>query len=431
MDIKVKISSLNKNPEVMKYFKNTLWLLAEKALRLIVGLLVGIWVIRYLGPDKFGILSYTTSFVGLFIAFSTLGLDSVVVKALVKDKSQRDLLLGTAFILKLLGALFTIGLLVLVTEINSNTTEINFYIFIIASSTIFQSLNVIDLYFQSQVQSKFIIYSQTFAFCFTSIVKIVLILTDSPLIYFVSVVLLEAILVSMGFVFFYVRNKLPILKWEFEKSLAVELLRDSWPLILSGIAISIGLRIDQVMIKYFIDMREVGIYASGVRLAEVLMFIPMLISQSIFPKLVGMDFIKSEFNLIRLIRNVFYPLVCLVFVLSLSSEWLVGILYGQEYKSAALIFSILLWTIPMSYLGAITNKLLLIENCQKIIFLKQLALMILNVSLNFILIPMYGIVGAAIATLVADVLVNIFFDVFYKKSRWLFKLKVKALLITY
>lgn len=431
MNIKSKVISLRSNDEVMKYFKNTSWLLAEKVLRLAVGLFVGIWVVRYLGPENFGMFSYATSFVGLFIAFSTLGLDSVVVKALVKNNSQRDSLLGTAFILKLVGAFFIIFFLGLIIILSSQEPEISLYIFIIASSTILQSLNVIDFYFQSKVQSKFVIYSKISAFTFASVAKVVFILTNAPLVYFVSVVLFEAIFVAIGFTFFYAKNNLSIIKWRFQKVLAVQLLRDSWPLILSGIAISIGLRIDQVMIKYFIDLKDVGIYASGVRLAEVLMFIPMLISQSIFPKLVTMDLRNSESTLIKLIRNVFYPLLGIVLILSLSADWLIGSLYGQEYISASIVFSILLWTIPMTYLGTVTNKLLLIENCQKIIFYKQLALMIFNVILNLILIPKYGIVGAAVATLIADVFVNVFFDVFHKKSRWIFKLKIKALLTTY
>ena len=87
-----------------RYFANTAWLFAEKILRMVVGLFVGVWVARYLGPAKFGLLSYAQSFVALFGAIATLGLDGIVVRELVKDESKRDVLLGTSFVLKLIGA---------------------------------------------------------------------------------------------------------------------------------------------------------------------------------------------------------------------------------------------------------------------------------------------------------------------------------------
>ena len=86
----------------MKYFKNTSWLFGEKILRMVVGLFVGVWVARYLGPEQFGLFSYAQSFVGLFTAIAGLGLDSIIVRELVKDESKRDALLGTAFRLKLI-----------------------------------------------------------------------------------------------------------------------------------------------------------------------------------------------------------------------------------------------------------------------------------------------------------------------------------------
>ena len=84
-----KLQSLKSNQGFMRYFKNTSWLFAEKILRMFVGLFVGIWVARYLGPEQFGLFSYAQSFVGLFTAMATLGLDGIVVRELVKDESRR------------------------------------------------------------------------------------------------------------------------------------------------------------------------------------------------------------------------------------------------------------------------------------------------------------------------------------------------------
>ena len=125
--------------------------MGEKILRMFVGLFVGIWVARYLGPDQFGLLSYAQSFVFLFVAISTLGLDGIVVRELVKDETRRNVLVGTAFGLKFIGALAILPVLGIAIQFTGNDSFTNLLIFIIASATIFQSFNAIDLYFQSKV----------------------------------------------------------------------------------------------------------------------------------------------------------------------------------------------------------------------------------------------------------------------------------------
>ena len=107
-----KFKSLKDNQGFMKYFKNTSWLFAEKVLRMIIGLFVGIWVARYLGPEQFGLFAYAQSFVGLFMVVSTLGLDNIIVRELLNDQNTQYDLLGTSFVLKLIGA--SIGLLFLI-----------------------------------------------------------------------------------------------------------------------------------------------------------------------------------------------------------------------------------------------------------------------------------------------------------------------------
>src|SRR5690242_13656724 len=99
----------------MKYLKNTSWLLFEKVLRIFVGLFVNVWMIRYLQPEQFGLLSYAISFAGLYTIVASLGLDEILVKYLVTNESQRDILLGSAFTLKLIASLLILMVLVIIT----------------------------------------------------------------------------------------------------------------------------------------------------------------------------------------------------------------------------------------------------------------------------------------------------------------------------
>ena len=315
-----------------KFFINTSWLFVEQIIRMLVSLFVGVWVARYLGPEKFGLLSYAQSLVGLFGAVATLGLNSIVIRDIVKNKAEdNDKLLGTAFGLKLLGAVATLIFLGVAVTASGSDTYTRVIVFIIASSTIFQSFNVIDFFFQAKVRSKFVVYTNFAVLGTSTLLKVVFILIKAPLEYFAVVFLVESIVLAAGLVYAYQSQKKHITRWNFDKLIAVRLLKDSWPLILSSISVSIGMRIDQVMIKDMMDEKSVGYYAVGVKLAEVFNFIPVIISQSIYPKIVEMDFKNEREKLIALIRYIFFPLVLIGVFVNLISSYTVQLLYGIEF----------------------------------------------------------------------------------------------------
>jgi len=201
-----KLNQLKNHQGFMKYFKNTSWLFAEKILRMVVGLFVGIWVARYLGPEQFGLFSYAQSFVGLFTAIATLGLDGIVIRELVKDESSRDELIATAFWLKLMGAIGVLLVLAIAVNFTSNDTYTNTLVFIIASATILQSFNVIDFYFQSKVLSKYVVFANIISLFISSLVKIALILKEAPLEAFAWVIVFDSFVLAFGFGYFYIKN---------------------------------------------------------------------------------------------------------------------------------------------------------------------------------------------------------------------------------
>ena len=297
-----KLKSLQNNQGFMKYFKNTSWLFGEKILRMVVGLFVGIWVARYLGPEQFGLFSYAQSFVALFSIIATLGLNSIVVRELVKKEIDKNILIGTSFIMMFFASLFVIGLLFIATFFTSNDTYTNILIFILASATIFQSFNVIDFYFQSKVLSKFVVYSNIIMLFLSSILKIVLILINAPLISFVWVVLFDSIILALGFIYFYKKNHQEFKNWKFDKKIAFFLLKDSYPLIIAGVINSIYMKVDQVMIKEILDNTQVGYYSAAVRLSEVWFGIGVIICNSVFPAIVNAKKVSKEFYYQRIYK---------------------------------------------------------------------------------------------------------------------------------
>lgn len=412
--------------EAKKYIFNTSWLFIEKVLRLGIGLIVGIWIARYLGPEKFGLLSYAQSMVALFAAFSTLGLDHIVVRELVKDKDKDDTLLGTAFVLKLCGGIAVLGLLFGVLNFTGDDAYTQLLVFIVASSTVFQSFNVIDFYFQSKVQSKFVVYANLFMLFLNTPFKILLLIYDASLEAFAVAYAAEFVFTAIGLVFFYHQQKKSIRKWRFQMNVARDLLKDSWPLILSSISISIGMRIDQVMLKNLIDESSVGYYAVGVKLAEVFTFIPMILCQSIYPKIIEMDFEKEKQKLINIIRYMFIGLLFFAFMVNLFSSFTLSITYGEEFYRSEIVLDILIYSIPVTFLNIITTNILLKLNKRFSILSRQVLLAVVNIVLNIFLIPRYGITGAALATVLAD-LSLFFYEIFFSKLRWIFFMRVKAI----
>ncbi|MFP4332874.1 MAG: flippase [Campylobacterales bacterium] len=411
----------------MKYFRNTSWLFAEKILRMVVGLFVGIWVARYLGPEQFGLLSYAQSFVGLFAAIATLGLDGIVVRELVKDENRRDELIGTAFWLKLMGAIGVLLVLAIAINFTSNDYYTNTLVFIIASATIFQSFNVIDFYFQSKVLSRYVVFANIISLFLSSVVKIVLILNEAPLIAFAWVVLFDSFVLACGFVYFYLKHStFSIKNLIFKKETAISLLKDSWPLILSSVVISVYMKIDQVMIQEMIDSEAVGQYAAAVRLSEAWYFIPMVIASSLFPAIINAKKQSEELYYARL-QKLYDLMVWLAIAIALPmtflSDWVVNLLYGEQYSQSGSVLMIHIWAGVFVFLGVASGRWLLSENLQMIAFWKTFSGMVINVVLNLLLIPKYGIQGAAVATLLGQLTANYVYDFFNKDLHAQLKMK--------
>ena len=196
--------------EFRKYFANTGWLFFERILRMIIALFVGVYVARYLGPSNYGLLSYAVSFVGLFSAIATLGLDKIVVRNLVKDEKKQEELLGTAFALKFIGFILLLGLLTVAVQFTTNDSYTNLLILIIALSTFFQSFNVIDFYFQSRVLSKYVVHVQIISGISAAIIKLLLIYFSMDLTYFAAVMVVESVILGIGFIAAYAKQKMSI-----------------------------------------------------------------------------------------------------------------------------------------------------------------------------------------------------------------------------
>lgn len=414
-----------------RHFANISWMFVERILRLIAGLFVGIWVARYLGPSQFGLFSYAVAFAAIFSNIAKLGLDAIVVRDLVSEPNQRDIYLGTAFWLKLIGAiamLFVIGVAMQFT-LSDITTKL--YVFIIASGAIFQAFEVVDFYFQSQVLSKFVSVCKMTQLLISSLLKLYLIFVGADLFWFVLISFVDQVTLAISLYFAYKHQKIGGFFRRFDWGIAKKMLKDSWPLAISGLVIMIYMRIDQVMIKEMLGEREVGLYSAAVGLSEIWYFIPMLIASSLFPSIVNAKKVSEEQYLSRL-QQLFTFLVwisiAVAALMTLLSQWLVVTLYGMAYQEASQALIIHTWGGVFVALGIASGSWFISENLQHYSFYRSATGAILNVILNYTLIPKYGISGAAIATVISQSMAALFFDLSTLKTRIIFIMKLKAML---
>ena len=387
-----------------KYFANTSWLLGERVFRMAISLFVGIYVARYLGPESYGLLSYALSFVWLFSAFLDLAHREIIVRELVKTPEQQKMILGSAILLRFGGAiLLGIGVAIGLQFVN-NDRQTSLMIGIMTLGMTFQSWELIDYYFQSQVQSKYTVWAQTVQIIITSLIKIALIIWKAPLIWFAAVFSFEFVILSALYllIFFWRAGSFPIRS--FKINYLIKLLNNSFPLFLTGMAILIYMKIDQVMLKELAGVQSVGIYAAAVKLCEVWYPLPVLIAGSLYPAIILVKDTNSALynsRLQKLYTLMVWGAFALAIPITFLADWIIFILYGNDFSDSIIILRIYVWAGIFVFLSVVNNKWMVIENYQKYILLTSLIGMSSNILLNVILIPHYGASGAAFATLIS------------------------------
>ena len=407
-------------PGFRKYFANTSWLLGERILRMAISLFVGIYVARYLGPERFGLLSYALSFVWLFSSLASFGLDDILVRELVQRPEKRNNLLGTVFWLKVCGTAVMGIAIASVLQFMAEDQRTCWMIVIIAFGFLFQATNVIEFYFQAQVQSKFTVRAQVVQLLITSLFKIYLVWNKAELVWFALALMLDQAVVAVLFLLMYHWK----IEWfpffSFQWKHAKKLMIDAWPLIFTGMVVSVYMKIDQVMLKEMLDAKAVGVYASAVKLCEAWYFVPTAVMASLFPAVIEARK-KSETVYDERIQKLYdlmvWGSVAIALPTTLLADWVILILYGTDFQEAADVLRIYIWAGVFVSLGVASSKWLVTENLQRYLFYRTALGAVLNISCNLWLIPIYGIRGAVFATLISQFIVAYASLGFFKKTR--------------
>lgn len=411
--------------------KNLFWAVTGKVTTLFGSLFVGIIIARYLGPEQYGLMNYVISYVQLFQIFAVFGLDSIEVREEASGKVDRNVIIGTAFAIKLMLAFVTVVMAVCTSLLMEADVYTTVLVAVYSASIVANAFNVIRNYFTAIVQNEYVVKSEIARTVLGAVIKVVLLLCGANLAWFIFASAFDFFLLASGYYVAYKRRIGSLKEWSFDWHYAVFLLKESFPLLLTNAAVIIYQRIDQVMIGQMIDNKSVGFFSVATRFVEILIYIPTILGQTLAPVLVGTRE-QSEEKYIRqsqvFMNMTLWSTVFVSVLTSLLAYWAVQLLFGAEYMPAAAILQVLSFKAAAMALSSTAGNMLIIENLQRFAIFRDILGCAVCVVLNYYLLPVYGIMAAAVVAIASNVVAGYVADALIPAYRHLFAMQTKALL---
>jgi O-antigen/teichoic acid export membrane protein len=366
-----------------------------------LGLLIGVWVARYLGPEKFGVLNFAVAFVGLFGAIATLGTQSIVTRDLVRYPQDTRRILGAAAILHIVGGIVSFILILGVHSYLRPDDSVSRAIVAILGLTMLLKVGDIAVYwFESQLQSKYTVWVQNTVFLAIAATKALLILKNAPLIAFAYAMLVEAALISLMLLAVMGLRAPELRGLSISMARSKSMLSDSWPLLLSSATVVVNMNIGKTFVMYYSGDKEVGIYSAAYALVAVWYFIPVLLGASIAPILIKtlptnirayVDNTRIAYKVL-VVSSTVYAVSLWVF-----SDSLILLLYGNDYIEAGEVLGVLAWSAIFVSVISLRTRLLVIEDLGRRVAVIGILGLFLNLALLLYLVPRFGALGAAYA----------------------------------
>ena len=416
--------------EARRLFSNTGWIMLDRIFHMIISLVISSLTARYLGTSNYGLLNYGLSFITIFTIVCKLGIDSIIVNEIVKNQHDTGKLMGTTIGLRLISGALSVVVISVVVMIFKPSEWIVLMITTIQSiSLLFVAFDTIDYWFQSRLQSKFSALAKSISYILVSIWKVILLISRADVIYFAIATVIDAVAIGLLLLIFYRKANGP--KLSFSKTTAKHLLITSSPFILSSLLITVYTQMDRIMLGSYGDgSTMVGIYTAAMTISNMWVFIPHAIVDSARPLIMKHKTQGEEQSYVKRYTQLYTAVIWIsiaagVFFM-VFGNLVIHILYGKEYMEAGPVLMVVIWSRLFSLIGSTRGIWIVCEGYGKYVKYFVGCGAILNLVLNLILIPQYGVMGSAVATLVAELVSSVVVLAFFKKTRPLLKIIIDS-----
>jgi PST family polysaccharide transporter len=411
--------------------KNTFWLLSEKTVKIIIGLLISAWMARYLGPENIGIISFATAIGSILTTIAGLGVQNIIVKNLVEKKIKFNEIIGTSLLLVTVSgvAIYVILMAILFTN-KLYELEYRNVLIIVSAIVIFKQGEILQYVYEAKIESKNVALIQMVSYIIISMARVIFIIKEFELKWFAVLILMEVVIVWLGMIILSIKNKILTKSLMVSKNYTKELIAKSIPLMIASLSSIIYMKIDQIMLGVLVNAEKLGQFTTATRLSELLYIFPVAAMASFYPLMVkvrSVDNEKYKFITLSLFKIAIYCSLILCICITIFSKEITLIVYGEQYSESSEILQIHVWTLLFVSIGVVSHSWYINENLFKVIMTRTFIGAVVNILLNLILIPKYNGYGAAIASLIAQFMVALIVDLFNKETRKLFIVKIKAI----
>lgn len=393
---------------------NALWIIAGRVIQSLLALIVGTQTARYLGPSNYGLISYAASIVAFVVPIMNLGFSNVLVQEITNYPEEEGKIFGTAILLSFFSAIACIvGVSVYTFVVDVNQSITNAVVILYSIMLIFQAFELIQYWFQAKLLSKYMSIVSLIAYSLVSAYKIFLLAKGANVYFFAVSNSLDYFLIAIALYVIY--KKLGGQRFSFSREVASRMFNNSKHYIVSSLMVTIFAQTDRIMLKLMINESTVGYYSAAVTCAGLSSFVFAAIIDSMRPSIFAHkkngNTERYEISLARTYCMVIYLALAQSIVMTILAHYIIGILYGAEYSPSINALRIIVWYTTFSYMGSVRNVWILGENKQRYLWILNFGGAIANICLNALLIPIWGIYGASLASLITQIFTNIFMNI--------------------
>ncbi|MCH5296324.1 MAG: flippase [Ruminococcus sp.] len=404
-----------------KFGHNVSWIVIGRVYQMVVNLVISMITARYLGPSNYGLINYVASFTALMTAFCTLGTNDTIVNEFISDKKNQGKILGSTIFFRVCsGILSVITIVLVVLLLNPNDSLTVWVAFVYSTTLIFQSFESINYWYQFNLRSKVTTKVYMVGYTVVAIYKVLLLVFQKSVVWFAASNAIDYIVVAILLCIAYHNHNGSLYPMAVSKKIGFDIIKRSHHYIISGTMVALYGQMDRIMIAGFMSEKEVGYYTASINTCTIWAFVLNAVidsARSVIMPLYETDKKLYEKRLTQLYSAIIYLSFFVAILMTVFAELIIQILYGNEYLPASGSLRIATWSTAFSYLGVARSIWLVQHNQQK--YEKYIAIIgaCSNLCLNCVMIPVWGILGAAIATLVTQIITNLVSGLFFKEIR--------------